>query len=128
MGKDQKNNITQDEEFLLTNKKSSTQRKTTKGAAKKREFPVFTVFCVVVGVLLTAFIVQSILKNNGFYDRKKVVMTVGDTTINAVEFSYFYNQTAKQQHPRTLCRKGSRAPPRQRRRLLCCRGRVPHFQ
>lgn len=94
MGKDQKNNITQDEEFLLTNKKSSKQRKTKKGAAKKREFPVFTVFCVVVGVLLTAFIVQSILKNNGFYDRKKVVMTVGDTTINAVEFSYFYNQTA----------------------------------
>ncbi|PWM45528.1 MAG: hypothetical protein DBX47_04375 [Clostridiales bacterium] len=93
MGKGQKTNVGQDEELLLTKKSNSAKAKKNNSAKKKREFPIFTVFCVVVGILLTAFITQSVLENNGFYTKQKVVMSVGDTSINAVEFSYFYNQT-----------------------------------
>ncbi len=64
-----------------------------KAKKQKKDFPIFTVFCIVIGVLLAIGITATVLENTGFSAKRKTIMTVGDESVNALEFNYVY-QTA----------------------------------
>lgn len=87
MDKNSKNEKTD----LLT---GSSKKKNKK--VEKKPFPVFTVFCIVAGLLLVAIIGTNIYKSTAGDKRGKVIMTVGDTSINAVEFQYFFQSVYNQ--------------------------------
>lgn len=57
---------------------------------QKKDFPIFTVFCIVIGLLLAVGITLTVLDNTGFNLKRKTVLTVGDESINALEFNYAY--------------------------------------
>lgn len=58
---------------------------------QKKDFPIFTVFCIVIGLLLAVGITLTVLDNTGFGMKRKTVLTVGDESINALEFNYAYS-------------------------------------
>ena len=60
---------------------------------QKKDFPIFTVFCIVIGLLLAVGITLTVLENTGFGMKRKTVLTVGDESINALEFNYAYSTT-----------------------------------
>lgn len=60
---------------------------------QKKDFPIFTVFCIVIGLLLAVGIALTVLDNTGFSSKRKTVLTVGDESINALEFRYAYATT-----------------------------------
>ena len=60
---------------------------------QKKDFPIFTVFCIVIGLLLAVGITLTVLDNTGFNLKRKTVLTVGDESINALEFNYAYVTT-----------------------------------
>lgn len=60
---------------------------------QKKDFPIFTVFCIVIGLLLAVGITLTVLDNTGFGSKRKTVLTVGNESINALEFNYAYSST-----------------------------------
>lgn len=60
---------------------------------QKKDFPIFTVFCIVIGLLLAVGITLTVLDNTGFGSKRKTILTVGDESINALEFNYAYATT-----------------------------------
>lgn len=66
---------------------------------QKKDFPIFTVFCLIIGILLVIIITSTVLNNIGFKARRTEVMKVGDMSVNALEFSYAFQSTYSQHYP-----------------------------
>lgn len=66
------------------------EEKKEMGATAKKSFPVFTVFCIVVGLLLALSIVHNIYVSNGGSARNQVVMEVDGEKISALDYQYVY--------------------------------------
>lgn len=66
---------------------------------QKKDFPIFTVFCLIIGILLAVIIASTVLSNIGFKARRTEVMKVGDMSVNALEFSYAFQSTYSQHYP-----------------------------
>ena len=66
------------------------EEKKDMAVAKKKSFPVFTVFCIIVGLLLAFSIAYSVYTSNGGATRNQVVMEIGGEKISGLDFQYAY--------------------------------------
>ena len=68
----------------------AAKSKSRKHISEKTQNRIAGVIAVVIVIAILGSIVGGLLKNNGVFERNKVIMTVGDTEIDKYEYSYYY--------------------------------------
>ena len=68
----------------------AAKSKSKKHISEKAQNRIAGAIAIVIVIAILGGIVGGLLKNNGVFERNKVIMTVGDAEIDKYEYSYYY--------------------------------------
>lgn len=69
----------------------AAKRNSKKHMSDKTQKSIVSVIAVLIAVAIVGAIAGGIVKNKGFFERNKVIMTVGETEIDKYEYAYYYS-------------------------------------